>query len=239
MSTPELTRVWILEDDSSARFVYERTLAPRYEIRFFGSKRSLIDALNGESLLPSALLVDIWVEDGCFLDVLRGPEQSLIAKYPFIVVSSVDDIDVLRVCFDQGAVDYLVKPFQRSELIVKTERALASIPLRVEESTTSLDLTQKEKQILNIFFRAGAKSVSRDQILKEIWPSTTVAPKTVDVHLTHLRHKIETKGIRSLLRHRKMDSRGAKPRRPSHDRISRNGNDVEKLRASRGTPNRK
>ncbi|MEW6055684.1 MAG: response regulator [Bdellovibrionota bacterium] len=117
--------IWILEDDSGCRFVYEQILGIRHKVRFFQTLVEFEFALSeGQKSLPELVLADVVLEDGSFLHFLNHSQKKELLSIPFIVVSSIDDIDALRFCFNEGAVDYLVKPFQKSELIVKVERIL-------------------------------------------------------------------------------------------------------------------
>src|SRR5262245_36436441 len=116
--------IWILEDEKGARFVYERVLSYQYSLEFFSGMQELREALRSSGDRPALLIADLWVDDGCFTDFLSADGCVPLRGIPWVVVSSVDDIDVLRFCFSSGATDYLVKPFKKSELLVKIERIL-------------------------------------------------------------------------------------------------------------------
>ncbi|MEW6055685.1 MAG: winged helix-turn-helix domain-containing protein [Bdellovibrionota bacterium] len=57
------------------------------------------------------------------------------------------------------------------------------------------ELTLKEQQLLSLFLNSRDQSVSRTEILAQIWKNAKVDPKTVDVHLYNLRRKIQNGGI--------------------------------------------
>jgi DNA-binding response OmpR family regulator len=202
--------IWVLEDDKGCRFVYEQTLDHRYETRYFEridefSKELRACYEKGQEYLPKLIVADLMLSDGNFLTYLTDGEKEIF-DIPFIIVSSVDDIDALRFCFKEGALDYLTKPFKKNELLVKIENVLSG-SLRQQPQTSegvnkslNLDgvevtsLTAKQKQLLNLFLASDDRSVSRNDILENVWQDTSVHPKTVDVHLYNLRRKVNEYG---------------------------------------------
>ncbi len=198
--------IWILEDDEGARFVYEQTLIHRYNnLRFFTSIEDFQNTLNASEKNPALIIADLMLDDGNFMTYLNTSKTDKLMSIPFIIVSSIDDIDALRFCFMEGALDYLTKPFKKNELIVKIENIFTGVGRRNVTSTTNhrslvLDgkevenLTSKQKQLLSLFLNASDRVVSRDDILDDVWGDTTVHPKTVDVHLYNLRRKLHDHG---------------------------------------------
>jgi DNA-binding response OmpR family regulator len=202
--------IWVLEDDKGCRLVYEQTLDHRYETRYFEridefSKELRACYEKGQEYLPKLIVADLMLSDGNFLTYLTDGEKEIF-DIPFIIVSSVDDIDALRFCFKEGALDCLTKPFKKNELLVKIENVLSG-SLRQQPQTSegvnkslNLDgvevtsLTAKQKQLLNLFLASDDRSVSRNDILENVWQDTSVHPKTVDVHLYNLRRKVNEYG---------------------------------------------
>lgn len=223
--------IWIVEDDASAVFIYEDILKLRYQLKIFRELNPFVEALKSTSSLPDILITDLRLGEQSFLDFLTSEESIDYLKMPFIIVSSIDDLDVLRLCFDEGAVDYLTKPFVKTELLVKVERLLsrsaspknslqevAQHPLADGEIVLDpysltlkrlpdriVHLTAKELQIYSLFSRAYQKNeaVSRCDLMQEVWGNTNVASKSLDVHLFHLRKKLQVLGI-------KLDFKGRK-----------------------------
>lgn len=199
--------LWILEDDKGCRFVYEQTLDHRYKTNYFESLENFSKALNGlkGDELPSLIIADLMLGDGNFLNYLTNAKEVNIVNIPFIIVSSIDDIDALRFCFKEGALDYLTKPFKKNELIVKIENILSGQGKKtiIEGAFKSIildgheidNLTSKQKQLLTLFLNSPSRSVSRDDILTNVWGTTNVHPKTVDVHLYNLRRKLHDFGF--------------------------------------------
>jgi DNA-binding response OmpR family regulator len=133
---------------------------------------------------------------------------------PFVVFSEVDDLDVLRACFERGAADFIRKPFSKGELLVKIERLLSPRAdfseglcdrwLKVDAATMRAEchgaqsdlLTAKEFQILNLIRTAPRNRLPRREIVRKVWGEVKVVPKTFDVHLFNLRRKLEPLGVR-------------------------------------------
>ncbi len=207
--------VWILEDDPGCNFVYNDILNSRYSTRYFTNLNDFIKELNSPSTTPPSIaLVDLYLPDGCLLDYLsHAPKNDKIFSTRFIVISSVNDIDALRFCFTEGALDYFTKPFHKNELLVKLEKIIEENPLNLKSSTfpkttyagvhldiASIqkkfpDLTKKEVQILEAFLKAEKQTIERQKLIEQVWENICVHPKTLDVHLYNLRKKIEHQGM--------------------------------------------
>ena len=120
-----------------------------------------------------------------FLPKLREGDLSFT---PFLVISSVQDLDAIRFCFDNGVTDYLVKPVVKNEVLIKVENALVgrgNAILGMERRELSLDgvkidnLTSKQIQVLSLFLNSPSRVVNRTDILDKVWGNTTVHPKTI------------------------------------------------------------
>lgn len=195
--------LWILEDDRGCQFVYEQTLDHRYQTRYFRSLQDFIQALKSEGPKPALIIADLMLSDGNFLEFLTNSESDILV-IPFIIVSSVDDIDALRFCFKEGALDYLTKPFKKNELLVKIENVLVGqrkSPEVLTHESVMVDgveiegLTTKQTQLVGLFLREDNRTVTRQSILENVWGKTNVHPKTVDVHLYNLRRKLHGYGL--------------------------------------------
>lgn len=222
-------KLWILEDDSSTTFMMEEILNIRYQLRFFPSFSAFDEELlklqntspgtQYSEEWPDLVIVDLYLQDGFFLNYYNEDKRKKMPRFPFMVLSYADDLDILRTCFEQGALDFIVKPFRKGHLIVKIEQALkknsnsslenlsqlpSHIPIPhmikdypghfpLSEDTLSI-LTEKELQILFLFLQSTHSSITREDILKHAWNRVNVHPSTINVHIHNLRRKIQSSG---------------------------------------------
>jgi DNA-binding response OmpR family regulator len=116
--------------------------------------------------------------------------------------------------FTLGADDYLLKPFSGLELLarirailrrterVREIRSLGSGPFRLDCGTRVLlrdgervPLSAMETHVLEALLNHPGRSLSRQEILQMAWPSgERPSPRTVDVHMVNLRHKLTRDG---------------------------------------------
>lgn len=214
--TKTRTRIWVLEDDPGIQFLYQEILELSYDISIFGTLTEFEEAFNKKADLPELIIADLRLPDANFLTFLKPSDKpSPLIAVPYIVVSSLDDMDAIRTCFDNGASDYIYKPFGKNELLLKIERILAenvvrrpldnlsidSKTFKVSNGKTSVSLTTKEFQIISLLFNSKSLTVNRTELMSKIWNKTDTGSKTLDVHLHNLRRKIMPLGLKIVHRH--------------------------------------
>lgn len=178
----------------------------------FSDLKGFTESIRKGGQLPNLIIADIRLSDGSFLSFFSSKESKEILSIPCLVVSSVDDADVIRLCYDRGKSDYITKPFGKAELIVKIERMLAGKkPQRpsgdldldidyasltvVNEGLRSESLTSKEFQIISALSESQNQSLVRTHLMTKVWGEISVQSKTLDVHLYNLRQKLEPIGL--------------------------------------------
>ncbi len=201
--------LWCLEDDDQARGTVRGALELRYQVEFIRDLKSLRERVLGEENRPVALLAELQLRDGSsFLEVLK--DRTFVDKLssPILVLSAVEDVDVLRFCFARGVADYLVKPANRIELVAKIERAVGSriaiLGIRLNPinhtvtrlGVTSRPLTPREYQLMTALHAAGTDAIEPSTLRAQLWPQSRVTAKALDVHLSHLRKKLSAIGVR-------------------------------------------
>ena len=167
---------------------------------------------NHDLLILDLMLPDI---DGLeVLDAIREKDS----KFPIIIVSAKSDEDDLVLGLMKGADDYLPKPFNIRELILKIKRALArldisSTPTHNTENSflicknvqifpskliaktisTEIKITQLELRILKFFKENAGRIISRSELLEKTWGhNAEVETRTVDNFIVRFRKNFET-----------------------------------------------
>lgn len=117
-------KVWIVDDDSSIRWVLERALsAEHFECLSFEDGENLLDALDNESQgIPDVIVSDIRMPgiDGLSLLQLIQEKQPDI---PVIIMTAHSDLDSAVNAYQSGAFEYLPKPFDIDEAVALVQRA--------------------------------------------------------------------------------------------------------------------
>jgi two-component system nitrogen regulation response regulator GlnG len=114
--------VWIVDDDRSIRWVFEKALS-REGIAFnsFASAREALDALAGSS--PQVLISDIRMPGQSGIELLQEVKQKHPAV-PVIVMTAYSDLESAVAAFQGGAYEYLPKPFDVDQAVELIRRAL-------------------------------------------------------------------------------------------------------------------
>jgi DNA-binding response OmpR family regulator len=213
MSAP--ARVLVVEDDSDIAGVLRRSLGMEgYEVRIAGDG---LDALEQASMFsPDAVVLDLGLPRLDGVEVCRRLRED--GDVPILVLTARDALDSRVEGLDSGADDYLVKPFEREELLARLRALLRRRPprgeaflvagdLRLNPATREvyrgkrqLDLTSREFELLEHLMRNERLVVSRQRLLDEVWDYHPYAEtNTVDVFVSNLRRKLEAGGEPRLL----------------------------------------
>lgn len=132
---------------------------------------------------------------------------------PIIMLTAKGDEDDIIKGLRLGADDYIPKPFSVRELVARAEAVLRRSQKLTEEKVkvrwdgmeidprnlwavvdgTTVELTRREVDILRYLIRFSDRPVGRKELLKEVWGygNTSMDTRTVDIHMTKLRKKIE------------------------------------------------
>lgn len=159
-----------------------------------------------------AMLLDVMLPGGNGLDVCRELRQRGI-QTPILMLTARGQVVDRVIGLKLGADDYLVKPFEMSELLARIEALLrrgtraaeagrdrvefgnVAVDFRRAEVTkagTPVELSAREFKLLRYFVEHRGAALSRDELLNGVWgyhamPNT----RTVDVHVAWLRQKLE------------------------------------------------
>jgi two-component system nitrogen regulation response regulator GlnG len=114
--------IWILDDDKSIRWVFEKALARTdLEFKTFSSTAEAMNALNREQ--PQVVVSDIRMPNGSGLDFLSDIKQKY-PEIPVIIMTAYSDLESAVAAFQGGAFEYLAKPFDVDQAIDIIKRAV-------------------------------------------------------------------------------------------------------------------
>lgn len=120
---PKPATVWVVDDDSSIRWVLERTLNQAgIENETFSDGDQLLARIGSEQ--PEVVISDIRMPGTNGLDMLSILNEKL-PDLPVIITTAHSDLDSAVASYQRGAFEYLPKPFDLDEVVAITERALA------------------------------------------------------------------------------------------------------------------
>src|SRR6187399_1592074 len=139
--------IWIVDDDQSIRFVFEKALTrEEFVVRSFTNPRDVLAALEDD--LPQVLVSDIRMPGGSGIDLLN----KIKAKHrelPVIIMTAYSDLDSAVSAFQGGAFEYLAKPFDVPKAVELIRRA-------VEESLREAVASERPVQAPEMLGQAPA-----------------------------------------------------------------------------------
>jgi DNA-binding response OmpR family regulator len=217
MVTRELAtgRVLVIEDDVEIADVLRRFLRQEgHEVR---------TAVDGEEALPAAaefvpdlVILDLGLPGMDGVDVCRRLRAD--GDVPILILTARAELEDRVEGLDSGADDYLVKPFERQELLARIRALLRRRPPRGSASLTvgdlslnpdtrevtrggrRIELTNREFELLEYLMRNERLVISRERLLDEVWGYDPMAmTNTIDVFISNLRRKLEADGESRIL----------------------------------------
>ena len=211
-------RILLIEDDKGiVRFVKKGFLENSYSVDVeFDGEAGLRSALRQNYDL---IVLDIMLPKMDGREVLKGV-RGMEVQTPVIFLTAKDSESDIVQGLNIGADDYLVKPFSFSELLARIRAVLrrgkmasptsklqvANLVLeldghRVFRDKIKIELTPKEYALLEFFMRHPGQIITRTMISEKIWDyHFDTSTNVVDVHVSHLRNKIDRDFEPKLLR---------------------------------------
>ena len=202
-------KILVLEDEIGIRsFVSINLKREGYEIIEAGSGQEAIEQLSNHPDISIALL-DVMLPDMSGIEICKFIRQQFDQIGVIMLTAKGQEEDKLE-GFISGADDYMVKPFSIKELLVRVSalirdenkfksNEIISDPFilnidkrKLYKNGIEIELTPTEFSIVKYLMVNAKKSLSRDQILSEVWGSNYLYDfKIVDVNIRRIRNKIE------------------------------------------------
>ena len=211
-------KILIIEDDKSVQQLIRMYLVnDGFEVIFsMDGKEGLDKALNDN---PDLILLDLNLPKIDGIEICK--KVRINSDVPIIMVTAkIEELDRLE-GLENGADDYITKPFSPRELVARVKAVLrrvntsgnkqVQIPENIQSGDIYLDtasrrvrikennvtVTPTEYRLLNFFIESSGRVVSRDQIIESVFGyDFSGYDRTVDTHISNLRKKLENSGLR-------------------------------------------
>lgn len=210
MTTQTAARLLVVEDDQKvAASVGQGLRESGFQVALAGNGEQALKALAAGRF--DLVLLDLGLPGRDGLEVLRELRQRQ-DQTPVLVITARDGLQDRVRGLDAGADDYLIKPFAFSELLARVRallrRAQGSELTRVRVGDLDVDLvnrqvqragqaivlTAREFDLLAYLARCAGQAVSREMLARDVWRETSRATpldNVIDVHISHLRDKVD------------------------------------------------
>ncbi|NOV02903.1 response regulator transcription factor [Paenibacillus planticolens] len=209
-----MSRILLIEDEERIARVLKLELEHEgYEVHTQSDGRTGLDAALSEPEWD-LILLDVMLPELSGLEVLRRIRQ-VNAILPIILLTARDAVSDRVSGLDQGANDYVTKPFATVELLARIrsllrQRSLQDQPaeepysLKIDDLTMDLksrsvvregaaiELTPTEFELLRFLIQHQDEVMTREQIISEVWGYDFVGDtNVVDVYIRYLRQKVD------------------------------------------------
>lgn len=138
--------VWVVDDDQSIRWVVERALSQAgIQQECFSDAESMLKRMDSEQ--PDVIISDIRMPGMDGLELLKRIREDHV-DLPVIITTAHSDLDSAVASYQQGAFEYLPKPFDIDEVVAVTERALAFVKERSKGRSKRISRSQPTPEII-------------------------------------------------------------------------------------------
>jgi two-component system alkaline phosphatase synthesis response regulator PhoP len=208
-------RVMVLEDENEIReFLVEQFREGGMAALGLSSGEGLMGHL--ENFGPSLILLDQMMPGKSGAEIIREIRSNVrFSEIPIMIVTGLDGEDEKIRALDSGADDYVTKPFSVKEVIARanalvrrSKAAHKSLQKNIVAKDLVLDmnahkvmhrglevpLTLTEFKILRELLKQSGQVLSRDCLREKALGNLNVTDRTIDVHMTSLRKKLDDMG---------------------------------------------
>ncbi len=202
--------IYSLEDDLDIAKIISVSLSKAgYEVKTFDNCHDFLQAF--EEKKPNMVLLDLMLPDASGMDVLKKIRGNQSNKNVKAIIISAKRLTMDKVeGLDNGADDYIEKPFDILELISRvnarfreenSDLCYQSLRMNLDKHTVYEDnkeiaLTNTEYEILKLLLSNIGKVVSREDIFQEVYQSKEeIESRSIDMHVASLRKKIDNKNM--------------------------------------------
>lgn len=216
---PTAKTLLIIDDDDDLREALAEQLALHEEFKTIQASTATEGVRLGRDVRADLILLDVDLPDMDGREACRLLRKDGVST-PVIMLTAQDSDSDTVLGLDAGANDYVTKPFRFAVLLARIRAHLRSheqsedavfqigpyefrpaAKVLMDARGKKIRLTEKETNILKYLYRAGAKAISREELLTEVWGyNAGVTTHTLETHIYRLRQKIEPEpGLARLL----------------------------------------
>ncbi len=194
---PERLTVYIVDDDAAVRDSLALMLGlAGYRTAVFADAEAFLAAYRPD--WSGCIVADLRLPGASGLE-LQAELHAAGSALPFIIITAHGDVPTARTAFRARAVDFLEKPFQRSQLFAAIESSFAGEARRLSRSQAQAQaserlasLTAREREVLD--------QAARGLHAKEIAANLGISPRTVEVHKARIMAKLGVRNVAELVR---------------------------------------
>jgi two-component system nitrogen regulation response regulator GlnG len=162
-----MKNIWILDDDKSIRWVFEKALEKaNLPFKTFSNSNEAINQFNHEK--PSVIVSDIRMPGESGL-VFLSKVKDKFPEIPIIIMTAYSDLDTAVSAFQKGAFEYIAKPFDIDKTLDVIKQALsesASSQIESNENVENIpDIIGKSSAMQDVFRAIGKLSQSNATVL--------------------------------------------------------------------------
>ena len=202
--------VLVVEDDNIIREGLQISLRQDgYDVLTAATQNAALDTISGNQTID-AFLLDVMLPDGDGYTICREIRKK--SDVPILFLTACDDEVHTVLALEQGADDYIAKPFRIRELLARMKAILRRVGKDVVQQSRiaigdneldlqagkmyrnqkNIELTAMEYRLLLIFVNHRGQTLSRKQLLTDIWDEAGdfVNDNTLTVYIKRLREKL-------------------------------------------------
>ncbi len=203
-------RILIVEDEPKVAKALKQGLAAEgYEVAVAPTGEEAFFSLHAETF--DLVLLDLMLPGRDGLEILRTLRLRGV-RTPVLVLTARDTVEDRVRGLDEGADDYLVKPFAFPELLARIRTLLRRgrpdevlrlkaadldmdlVTRKTARAGQAIELTPREFQLLEYLLRHQGRIVSREMLAREVWNEArrdATLDNVIDVHMARLRKKVD------------------------------------------------
>ena len=210
-------RIFVVDDEKDLTDLLHYQLGKEgFEVKFANNP---FEALGkARDFNPELIILDVMMPDLDGFQLLRMiRSDNLLQKVPVIMLTAKSGVEHRIKGLEQGADDYLGKPFDSQELVLRIRSILKRLADQTNDTSSrimlgklmldeddhsisiageKIDFTLTEFKLIHYFLKRKGRVQTRDNLLLGVWKfDAEVETRTVDVHIRRVRKKISDSGL--------------------------------------------